>query len=236
MRVLVLQHASCEPLGEYEPALAERGAELVVVRPDAGEPLPDWRGFDALVALGGPMGACDDELHPWLAEERKLVRCAVEAGRAFLGACLGAQLLATSLGARVYPGPAPEIGVFPVSLTAAGADDPVLGGLPRRLPAAHWHGDTFDLPVGAVLLASSERYRHQAFRFGRSAYGLQFHLEVSAAMVREWPALPAYRTALTRAGGEETLRGFLAALERESDGMGAHARSVIDRWLALSAG
>src|SRR4029077_12745333 len=130
-------------------------------------------GFDAIVAMGGPMSVNDEAEHPWLVEEKALIRTAVERGVPFWGSCLGVQLLAASLGARVYAGPAPEVGVLPVELTPEAADDPVFAGLPQTVATLQWHGDTFDLPDGAVLLATSPAYRHQAFRVGPSAYGVQ---------------------------------------------------------------
>src|SRR5215212_11853780 len=115
--ILVLQHIACEPPGAYADAFRERDAELRVVELDEGEPLPDWREFDAMVVMGGPMGACDDADHPWLAAERSFIGEAVRAGLPFFGACLGSQLLAASLGARVYTGAIPEVGILDVELT-----------------------------------------------------------------------------------------------------------------------
>src|SRR5579859_5911304 len=180
VRTLVLQHIACEPPGAYEDVLVGRGARIHRVELDAGEPLPDWRGFDAIVAMGGPMSVNDDI--PWLRSEKAAIAEAVRAGTPFFGACLGSQLLAASLGARVFQGPAPEVGMLPVTLTDAGLADPVFAGLPRDLLTLQWHGDTFELPDGAVLLASSPAYAHQAFRWGRCAYAVQFHLEVTPRM------------------------------------------------------
>jgi GMP synthase-like glutamine amidotransferase len=115
--VLVLQHIACEPPGVYEDVLNERGATIQRVELDEGEPLPDWRAFDAIIAMGGPMGALDEVDHPWLADEKRLIGDAVRSGLPFWGVCLGVQLLAASLGARVYPGSAPEVGLLPVRLT-----------------------------------------------------------------------------------------------------------------------
>ena len=140
--------------------------------------LPDWREFAGTIVMGGPMGAYEEEAHPWLVEEKRAIRAAAQADHPVWGVCLGAQLLASALGAAVYPGPEAEVGLLPVELTAAAADDPVFGDAPARFPTLQWHGDTFDLPEGATLLASSPAYRNQAFVFER-AYGLQFHLEVS---------------------------------------------------------
>jgi GMP synthase-like glutamine amidotransferase len=112
---------------------------------DEGDPLPDWRAFDAIVAMGGPMGAVDDDEHPWLVDEKRLIAEAVRSGLPFWGVCLGVQLLAASLGARVYPGPSPEVGLLPVTLTDEALADPVFAGTPRELLTLQWHGDTFDL-------------------------------------------------------------------------------------------
>ncbi|MBM2822709.1 MAG: glutamine amidotransferase, partial [Thermoleophilia bacterium] len=191
MKALILQHIACEPPGVFEDVLRDRGAELHRVELDEGDPLPDWRGFDAIVAMGGPMSANDDAVLPWLTGEKRLIGEAAQAGVPLWGVCLGVQLLAASLGARVYPGPAPEVGILPVALTLDGLTDPVFAGLPRDLLTLQWHGDTFDMPHGAVRLAGSPAYPNQAFRFDR-AYGVQFHLEVSAEMAREWAEVPEY--------------------------------------------
>ena len=168
MRILVLQHIACEPPGVFEDVLNERGAELYRVELDEGEPLPDWRKFDAIVAMGGPMSANDELELPWLAEEKRTIAEAVRSGSPYWGVCLGVQLLASSLGARVYPGPEPEVGLLPVELTDEGRADPVFGSLDGGLVTLQWHGDTFDLPGGAVRLARSLAYENQAFRFARA--------------------------------------------------------------------
>ena len=178
MNVLVLQHITCEPPGVFEDVLVERGATIHRVELDEGEPLPDWRAFDAIVAMGGPMSANDDDTLPWLGGEKRLIADAVHAGMPYWGVCLGVQLLAASLGARVYAGDEPEVGLLAVEITPEGREDPVFAGLPDGLVTLQWHGDTFDLPTDAVRLAGSPAYTNQAFRFA-NAYGVQFHLEVS---------------------------------------------------------
>ena len=233
MRVLVLQHIACEPPGAYEDVLRERGAELVRVELDEGEPLPGSDGFDAIVAMGGPMSAGDEDEHPWLRAEKQLIREAVAAGTPFFGVCLGVQLLAASLGARVYPGPAPEVGLLPVELTPEGAADPVFGPLPDGLVTLQWHGDTFDLPDGAVRLAGSPAYPNQAFRAGRAAYGVQFHIEVTPAMGEEWALVPEYAAYADRVLGPGSLDGMLAQFRAATDEMQAHARGLFGRWLDL---
>lgn len=225
--VLVLQHIACEPLGVYEDVLDEHGATLRRIEVDAGDALPDWHAFDAIVAMGGPMSANDDAELPWLRAEKELVAEAARAGTPFWGVCLGVQLLAASLGARVYAGAEPEVGVLPVELTEDGRRDAVFSVLPATLPALQWHGDTFDLPPGAVRLAGSPAYPNQAFRFA-NAYGVQFHLEVSAAMAREWMDVPAYASALEQTIGAETL---LHAVDERVDEMLELGRALFERWL-----
>lgn len=234
MRVLVLQHIACEPPGVFEDVLHERGVELHRVELDEGEPLPGWRGFDAIVAMGGPMSANDEAELPWLAEEKWLIGEAVRAGKPFWGVCLGVQLLAASLGAHVYPGPAPEVGLLPVELTAEGRADPVFSGLESDLATLQWHGDTFDLPAGSVRLAGSPAYANQAFRFER-AYGVQFHLEVSAEMAREWAEVPEYVDSLERTLGPGSASSFLTAIAEHADEMRLAGRSLFSRWLELAS-
>lgn len=231
MRVLVLQHIACEPPGAFEDVLIEHGAVIQRVELDEGDALPDWHDCDAIVAMGGPMSVNDDAALPWLRDEKRLIGEAVRAGMPYWGACLGVQLLAASLGARVYAGPAPEVGLLPVTLTEAALADPVFAGLPREQVALQWHGDTFDLPKGAVRLASSPAYPNQAFRWGRTAYGVQFHLEVSVAMAREWAAVPAYSEALERVLGPGALPRLITELETQAASMRSQARTVFERWL-----
>ncbi len=236
MNVLVLQHIACEPPGEYEDVLRERGASIRRVELDEGEPFPDWHGFDAIVAMGGPMSVGDEADHPWLVEEKRAIGEAVRAGLPYWGVCLGVQLLAASLGARVFAGPEPEVGVMTVTLTDAALVDPVFSGLPRELVTFQWHGDTFELPAGGVLLASSPAYPAQAFRFGERAYGVQFHLELTSELANEWAAVPAYGEALDRVRGPGSLPRLVDELDAVSAGMRSHARRMFERWLALWRG
>jgi GMP synthase (glutamine-hydrolysing) len=235
VNVLVLQHIACEPPGVYEDVLRDRGVTIERVELDEGDALPDWQRFDAVIAMGGPMGAGDDDTLPWLAGEKRLIRDAVHAGTPFWGVCLGAQLLAASLGGRVYSGPAPEVGVLPVTLTPEARDDPVFAEAPNALPTLQWHGDTFDLPAGAQLLATSPAYTNQAFRWGQAAYGLQFHLEVSTEMAAAWAKVPAYAEALHRMLGAGAFERLEQELARRSGEMVAHARRMFERWLDVSA-
>jgi GMP synthase (glutamine-hydrolysing) len=234
MDVVILQHIACEPPGEYESVLRERGARLHRVELDEGEPLPALTGFDAIVAMGGPMSVNDDAELPWLTPEKRAIGEAVRAGVPYFGACLGVQLLAASLGARVYAGPDPEVGVLPVALTPEGAADPIFAGLPPSFPTLQWHGDTFDLPEGATLLASSPAFPNQAFRYGRAAYGIQFHMEVLPEMAREWALVPEYAGYADRVLGEGGMGRLLAEFDGAEAEMRAAGRAMFERWAELA--
>ena len=229
-RLLVLQHIACEPPAAFEDELRSRGLELLRVELDEGDALPDWREFPAIVVMGGPMGAYEEDEHPWLAAEKRLLREAVEADVPVWGVCLGAQLLAGALGARVYPGERPEVGLLPVELTSAASSDPVFGEAPSSFPTLQWHGDTFDLPEGATLLASSPAYPNQAFRIGRS-YALQFHIEVSLELATEWGEVPAYAQSLEATLGPGALDRLLAGVEEHADVTLPLARRLFGSWL-----
>jgi GMP synthase (glutamine-hydrolysing) len=229
--LLVLQHIACEPPAAYEDELPAWGVALDRVMVEEGDPLPDWRRYAGIVAMGGPMGAYEDDRFPWLVAERRFIADAVSAGTPYWGVCLGAQLLAASLGARVYPGQGgPEVGVLPVFATADAATDPVGAKLPPSFRALQWHGDTFDLPEGAARLARSDAYEQQAFVINR-AYGLQFHLEVDAALGTEWGAVPAYADSLRATLGADALGSLLGDLRRyEAESIGL-ARELFGTWL-----
>lgn len=229
-RVLALQHIACEPPGAYEDELLAWGAQLHRVEVDEGECLPDWHEFDAIVVMGGPMGAYEERRLPWLADEKRLIAAAVRAGTPVWGVCLGAQLLAASLGAEVAPGGEPEVGVLSVCVTAAAARDPVFSLCPPQFLALQWHADTYKLPTGAVQLARSTHYEQQAFVVGR-AYGMQFHLEVSAALTREWGHLPAYADSLQAILGENALPTLIDQLQAQEMEMTGLARRLFAAWL-----
>ena len=186
MHVHWLQHADFEDLGCIAPWLAANGHSVSGTRLYAGETPPDSAAFDALIVMGGPMNIYEYDRHPWLRGEKQLIRAAVDAGKRVLGVCLGAQLLADTLGGPVTRNADSEIGWFPLSLTAAGRASPLFAELPPDFTGFHWHGDTYALPPGAECLAASEACAQQAFALGTQVLGLQFHLEVTRANAEEW--------------------------------------------------
>jgi GMP synthase (glutamine-hydrolysing) len=228
--ILVLQHAGCEPPGVYEDELLDRRVPFARVRLDEDEELPDWRAYAGIVVMGGAMSVYDEAEHPWLIGEKRLIAQAVGAGVPYWGVCLGAQLLAASLGARVSRGEQAELGVLPVQLTAAAAQDPVFAELPASFQTLQWHSETYELPAGAVQLARSAGYEQQAFAIDR-AYALQFHLEVDSGLAGEWMRVPEFADELRQLQGEGAPAVLLAEVEAgESDSV-ALARGLFARWL-----
>ncbi len=181
MPAYVLQHAPFEGPGTIAPWLVRHRIALRYVRLYEGAPLPELRDTDLLIVMGGPMSVNDENLYPWLVEEKRFIGDALERGVRVLGICLGAQLIASAAGSAVYKAPHREIGWHPARGLESGTDS---FAFPGQFTAFHWHGETFDLPAGAVLLASSQACVNQAFQLGRFAMGLQFHLEVTRRDVR----------------------------------------------------
>lgn len=176
IRVNVLQHVPFEGLGSIQLWLDARGATVSWTRFYESPQLPNLADVDFIIALGGPMSVNDEAELPWLVAEKRYIAAAILAGKPVLGICLGAQLIASALGARVYPGGQKEIGWFDIESTS---DDPAGFRFPKASAVFHWHGETFDLPPGAIRLARSTVCENQAFQIGANVIGLQFHLETT---------------------------------------------------------
>lgn len=192
MSALVITHTESEDPGHLATWLPEAGLALQVVEPWRGDDLPaTLDGFEALVVMGGPQQAYDDNSAPWLRHTKELIRQAVGAGLPTLGICLGAQLLAEAAGGRVVAGEeGPELGAKLVAKRDVAGKDPLFWDLPLSPIVVQWHWDVIrDLPPSATLLMSSTTYPHQAFRVGERAWGLQFHVEAPAEMISRWAAL-----------------------------------------------
>jgi GMP synthase-like glutamine amidotransferase len=184
MRIHYFQHVSFEGLGSMATYFEARGDRLSATQLYEGQSPPPLDALDWLIVMGGPMGAGDESRYPWMAMEKTYIRRAIEAGKVVLGICLGAQLMAAVLGARVFKNSHREIGWFPIR-QAPQAESTRLGGLlAQPMEVFHWHGDTFEIPPGAALLASSDACAHQGFIMGDSVVGLQFHLETTPASAR----------------------------------------------------
>jgi GMP synthase (glutamine-hydrolysing) len=222
MQILVLRHEKFEGLGHFTDALESKG--ILFAYRDLGTEFSGWpKGFDSLIVMGGPMSA-NDSL-PGLADELKLIDHALGQNMPILGVCLGSQLIAKTLGARVYRNEKLEVGWEPVHFTDAGRADPMFGDVSSPTMFFHWHGETFDLPNGAEWLAHSEKTRHQAFRYRDNVYGLQFHPEITPEMIEDWQSQPCNC-------------GDVATLERPIDSRAfdqSHlAAKIIDGWLAAA--
>lgn len=177
MRAHYLQHVAFEGLGSIEPWLRKAGYQITATRfYDAGI-LPEISEIDLLVVMGGPMSVNDEKDYPWIIEEKKFIERAIEAGKPVLGICLGAQLIASVMGAEVFPNPVKEIGWFPIeAVNTAGT---TAFQFPESIQVFHWHGETFNLPRGAIQTAKSKGCENQAFQIGSNIIGLQFHLETT---------------------------------------------------------
>ena len=200
-RLLVFQHVAAEPLGTLDPLIRARGHRIRFVNferdPEAQPCIDRYRG---LIVLGGPMNVDEQQAHPHLRTELRVIEAALAQGKPVLGICLGAQLLAHALGAGVRRHCQPEIGWYALEATAQGRADAVLGALDEVMPVFQWHARTFDLPAGARHLARTRTCENQAFAYGDNAYGLQFHMEMDEPLIERWLANPAYRDELENAG------------------------------------
>ncbi len=190
MQVLIVKNIPLEGPGTIEDFLRERGISYTIAELSKGETVEDTGLYSHLVVMGGPMAVYEMDRYPYLRGEAELIRSFIDKGKAVLGVCLGAQMVAHCLGARVYPGGVKEIGWYEVDITPEGMEDGAFSTLAvEGRPVAEvfqWHGDTFDMPEGAVRIASSSSYPNQAFRYGSRVYALQFHIEVTPEILREW--------------------------------------------------
>lgn len=179
MNILAFQHVEFETVGMIADWAEARGHTLITCKLYAYDPLLPHDSFDMLVVMGGPMSVGDEAVYPWLLLEKTFIKEAMAAGKYVVGVCLGAQLIASVLGAKVYPNTVKEIGWFPVAIVDAALNEPILSGLNPAMTVFHWHGDTFDMPDDATLLMSSRACRHQAFIYRDKVLALQFHLEMT---------------------------------------------------------
>jgi len=216
MRLHWIQHAPFEGLGAIEAWAAARGHALSVTRMWRAEPLPAALGCDGLIVMGGPMSVHDEAQYGWLAAEKRFVEQALHADRPILGVCLGAQMIAHVLGARVVPNVFKEIGWFPVSLTREARAQELFRAWPDRFDPFHWHGETFDVPHGATRVAFSQACPNQAFLYGSRVLALQFHLEMTRAGIQ---------TLVDHCGGDLAPGPYVEPAGAMLNHAGAHARA-----------
>lgn len=229
-KVWVLQHIHCETLGIIADALESAGVSAQYIRSFEGEAIPkETRDAAGLIVMGGPMGVYDHPRYPFLKDEMRLIARALQEEKPVLGVCLGSQLLAAALGAAVTRGKRKEIGWHPVTLLESAGSDPLWKGVEPSFTAYHWHGDIFGLPKGAVPLASSELTECQAFRYGRSAYGILFHVEVTEKLIQDMVETFADELREARVEGREIL-GKAGRFMPQLQKIGA---SVFRRWASF---
>ncbi|NBN64517.1 GMP synthase [Microvirga tunisiensis] len=234
MRVLAIENYHDTPYGNVGRALADAGVEVVSVRAFAGEPLPDGIGDHAgLVVFGGGQNALDDAGSPFLPRVCELIRGFHAADRPVMGICLGSQLIARSFGGRNIIGRPIEFGWHDVTPTGAGRTDPVFSALGTGAPLFHWHNDTFELPEGAVHLATSRQTQNQGFRLGRATYAFQFHFEAALPEVLEWSQ--GFADTIARDAPDWTAR-LPAEADRHAARADATGMALASNWVRLLQG
>jgi GMP synthase-like glutamine amidotransferase len=224
MRVLAFRHVPFEHLGLIADSLREHAIQCEYVDLPENPRLPAVEEADGLIFMGGPMSVNDDL--PYIRQELRLIDEAVARGKPVLGVCLGSQLIAKALGGRVYRNPVKEIGWYPVRFTEAARTDRLFAGLAGPELVFHWHGETFDLPPGAELLASSDACLQQAYRVGGNVYGLQFHLEVTPEMIADWCAQDA------NCGDMREINGSIDP-QRNAARLRELSRQIFGRWCGM---
>jgi GMP synthase - Glutamine amidotransferase domain len=227
-RALAIRHVAFEDLGTLAPVLRTRNFEIQYIEAAGGLQDVDSYAPDLVIVLGGPVSVYEEAIYPFLTRELRFLERWLAAGKPVLGICLGCQLLARSLGARVYAGSQKEIGWSPLTLTEAGRSSPLrhLQGDGARV--LHWHGDTFELPSNARLLASTEAYAHQAFDVGPHVLGLQFHVEATAEGLEYWYVGHASEIAATGGLAVPALR---ADADRYASAAERSCRAMFTDWL-----
>lgn len=230
MKIHYLQHIPFEGLGNIQDWIESKGHSLSATRFYKNESLPEPDKIDWLIVMGGPMGSYDEMIYPWLAAEKEFIGQMISHGKKVLGICLGAQLIASALGAKVYPNAQKEIGWFPLKLTEQGTASNLFQGFPKAFDVFHWHGDTFDLPEGAILLAESAACKNQAFSYQKNVLALQFHLDLKKENVEA--LIDHCASELVRAPFIQGAKQMTAQDNRFAD-IKKYMRQVLDHFVTL---
>ena len=229
-KIVVLLHHPGETLGNIAQALEESALAWQYIHAYSGQPVPaNLKGAEGLIVMGGPQGVYEQDQYPYLRDEIALIRSAVDERKPVLGICLGSQLIAAALGARVAPAKSREMGWYPVRLMPAARGDRLFAGLPETFTPCHWHGDIFDVPAGATPLASSELTACQAFSYAANVYAILFHVEIDAAMLTGWVRGSAAQLARDGIDGE----AILSAAARNFAATEPIAATLFSRWAAM---
>jgi len=232
-RVLALQFIWDDPPGYLGEIMEEHHIACDVVNVEE-TPVPDPTEYDALIAMGGPQHVGHIDTYPYLSGVIDVIRHAVEREVPFLGLCLGGQLLANAMGAQVKKHTNPFIGFYEVQFTEEGKKDPLFKGLPGYQQVIHWHEDTFDIPDAAVQLATNSYTQNQTFRYGRHAYGTQFHIELTPAMLDIWLYYPEYRQEIVRTLGEDAADKFISDRATLYPLYREHTRVMFENFLRIA--
>lgn len=235
MRILVFQHLAVEHPGIFRSFWAEDGHEWDVIELDKGDTIPPLEDYDLLAVMGGPQDVWQEDLFPWLVAEKAAIhRFVVELGRPYLGMCLGHQLLAEALGGKVTLMPEAEVGLTHVGFTDEGRADPLLAGLGDGMLTLQWHGAGISkLPEDVTVLAANTACPVQAIRYGRHAYGLQYHIEITSGTVADWEAVPEYKASLEATLGLEGAEALKAEMMARLPIISAGARRLHENLMGI---
>ncbi len=234
MKILVFQHIASEHPGSFRDVMRDEGHSMHAVELDEGETIPPLDDYDALLVMGGPMDVWQEDEHPWLRAEKAAIRDWVNAGRPYLGMCLGNQLLADALGGKVaLMTAAPEVGISQIRLLGA---DPIFAGVPEQVTCFQWHAaEVTALPEGGRQLATSPGCRIQAIAIGEHAYGLQCHMELTDTTAAEWGAIPEYAVALEKVRGPGSLPEVQREVAENFAPLQDAAQRIFSNFLAIAA-